>query len=258
MLTLHHMPGAICAQKVRVCLAEKGLDWDSRLVTGQLRTPEYLKLNPGGYVPTLVDDDRVVLESRIINEYLDDAYPQTPLMPASAFDRAQVSLWTKQIDDSLHLNVFTLSLAAGLLPHFLAMGPAELEANLPFDITKRERAFDIIEKRMDSRYVRVALQRFGKLISDMDEALTGSPWLAGDGYSLADVDFAPYAQRMEDLGLAFLWEDKPHVRRWIAQVRARPSHAEIVDRWVAPEMRARTLESAARASAGFRERFAAA
>ena len=59
MLMLYHFPGAICAQKVRVALAEKGLYWESRSVLRELRSPDYLRLNPHGYVRTLVHDLRV-------------------------------------------------------------------------------------------------------------------------------------------------------------------------------------------------------
>jgi|SRR5579871_6151058 len=251
MLTLYHFPGAICAQKVRVCLAEKQLSWESFIATGRLRAPEYLRLNPGGYVPTLVHDNRVVTESRVINEYLNDAFPEPTLLPSEPYDRARVALWTKQIDDSLHLNVFTLSLAAGLLPHFLTMSPEQLEANLPFDITKRERARDIIGKRMRSHYVAAALQRFAKLTKDMDTALQQSTWLVGETYTLADVDFTPYLQRLEHIGLASLWADKPALVRWIGQVRSRPSHVEVLDRWSTPEERTRIAANAQQAASQF-------
>lgn len=254
MLTLYHMPVAICAQKVRVCLAEKGVECESRLMTGQLRTAEYLKLNPAGYVPTLVHDDAVLTESRIINEYLEEAFDGPALMPTRPLERAQVALWTKQIDDTLHLNVFTLSLAVGRLPHFLAMDAAALQLNLPFDITKRERAFDIIEKRMNSRFVAVALERFRQLADDMDAALSRTAWLAGDAYTLADVDYAPYVQRMEDIGLAFLWEDRPNLRRWIDAVRARPSYDEIIERWTPAQARTGDADIKAHGEAEFRAR----
>jgi glutathione S-transferase len=59
MLMLHHFPGAICAQKVRVALAEKNLSWESRSVLRELRSPDYLRVNPHGYVPTLVYDGQI-------------------------------------------------------------------------------------------------------------------------------------------------------------------------------------------------------
>lgn len=122
MLALYHMPNAVCAQKVRICLAEKGLTWESSLVTGPaLRSLEYLAINPGGYVPTLVHDGRIITESRVISEYLDEAFPAPGLTPRDAFDRAGVRHWTKQSDDSLHLNVFVLTCALIFRP-MVALG----------------------------------------------------------------------------------------------------------------------------------------
>ena len=101
MLTLYHNDMSVCAQTVRLALAEKNIEYEAihlNLRTGDQRTPEYLKLNPKGVVPTLVNDDFVITESIVVNEYIDDAFPETPLKPDSAEDRARMRWWTKQID----------------------------------------------------------------------------------------------------------------------------------------------------------------
>ncbi len=78
MLQLYHNDMSTCAQKVWLTLAEKGLDWEGihfNLREGPQHRPDYLKLNPAGVVPTLIDDGRVVIESTVIMEYLDDRFP---------------------------------------------------------------------------------------------------------------------------------------------------------------------------------------
>ena len=76
MIELYHFWSSVCSVKVRMCLEEKGAEWQSRYVDlfrfDQLR-PEYLAINPDGVVPTLVHDGQPVHESSIINEYIDDA-----------------------------------------------------------------------------------------------------------------------------------------------------------------------------------------
>ena len=84
MLELYTHPLSPCAQKVRIVLAEKGLDFLSHhvdLPNKENLKPEYLRLNPLGEVPTLVHDSTPVIESSVICEYLDDAYPQIPIFP---------------------------------------------------------------------------------------------------------------------------------------------------------------------------------
>jgi glutathione S-transferase len=76
VIQLHHNGLSTCSQKVRLVLAEKGLEWQSRhldLWQGDQQRPPYLALNPGAVVPTLVDEGRVIIESSVIMEYLDDA-----------------------------------------------------------------------------------------------------------------------------------------------------------------------------------------
>jgi glutathione S-transferase len=93
MLALYHNDMSLCAQKVRVCLAENGLDWESRHLV--LRSAEhqqdwYLKLNRRAVVPTLMDDDKVIPESNVILEYLDERFPSPPLTPKDPYGRARM------------------------------------------------------------------------------------------------------------------------------------------------------------------------
>lgn len=112
MLDLYHNDMSSCAQKVRLTLAEKGLEWRGyhmNLRAGETRTDEYKKLNPKGVVPTLIDDGTVIIESSVILEYLDDAYPEPPVRPADPKARARMRLWTKQLDEGLHTDIGTIS-----------------------------------------------------------------------------------------------------------------------------------------------------
>src|SRR4051794_9729504 len=77
MLALYHNDMSLCAQKVRVGLAEKKLDWESRhlvLRAAEHQQPWYLELNRRAVVPTLIDGEKVIPESNVILEYLDEAY----------------------------------------------------------------------------------------------------------------------------------------------------------------------------------------
>jgi hypothetical protein len=101
MLTLYHNDMSVCAAKVRTALAAKKLDCNGvhlDLRRGDAQKPEYVKLNPNAVVPTLIHDGRVIIESTVICEYIDDQRPDQPLKPKDSFGRAQMRLWTKQLD----------------------------------------------------------------------------------------------------------------------------------------------------------------
>jgi glutathione S-transferase len=83
VLELYHNINSVCAQKVRVALKEKGQEPKEHLLTlqGDQNDPAYMKLNPNGVVPTLVHDGKVITESSLILYYIDEIFPDTPLMP---------------------------------------------------------------------------------------------------------------------------------------------------------------------------------
>ena len=85
MLELYHSINSVCAQKVRLALTEKKLEAKEHLMTlrGDQFDPAYMKLNPNAVVPTLVHDGDPITESSVILYYLDETFPQRPLMPAS-------------------------------------------------------------------------------------------------------------------------------------------------------------------------------
>ena len=84
-LTLYHHGPSTCSQKVRLILELKKLPYESKevnLLAGEQHDPEYVKLNPNHAVPTLVTNNGVLIESNLILEYLDDAFPEIPARPS--------------------------------------------------------------------------------------------------------------------------------------------------------------------------------
>ena len=105
MIRVHYAPPSIYGRKVLAVLEEKGLDYEiekMNFTSQDHLKPEYLKLNPNGEIPTLVDEDTVVYESTAIIEYLNDEYPEPPLMPEESAARAQV----RMVEDFCDLHVY--------------------------------------------------------------------------------------------------------------------------------------------------------
>jgi len=229
MLELYHSWDSFCSFKVRLCLAEKGLDWTGHyldLMAFDNLRPDYLKLNPNGVVPTLVDDGTVIVESSIINEYLDDQYPDVPLRPESARARARMRLWVQHEEDELFIAVRPASLNLMMKQVLGRYTEEELDERLAHH--PRQDRVGFLKKTFKAPYdpdaVEKSRRRLASALARMEETLSESPWLAGDIYSLADIAAAPVIARIEHLGMADLWQDLPGVGDWVGRLTARSAY----------------------------------
>ncbi len=105
-IVLYNAPRSSASRRVRLCLEEKGLPYESRTVDMERlehHSPEYLEINPDGVVPTMVHDGRPLHESGTICEYLDELHPDPPLRPVAPYDRALMRNWVRHIDGRIHL-----------------------------------------------------------------------------------------------------------------------------------------------------------
>ncbi len=99
MLELYHHGSSVCAAKVRLALAEKGLEWKGRyidILKGEQFEPDFLAVNPRAVVPALVDGGRVIVESSVICEYLEEKFPDPRLMPDDPGARAELGFLNKK------------------------------------------------------------------------------------------------------------------------------------------------------------------
>lgn len=228
MLELYHANHSTCSQKVRICLAEKGLEYESRLIDLGAReqiAPEYLKLNPNGVVPTLVHDGRTVIDSSVICEYLEETFPDPPLSPSDPYERARMRAWMRYIEEVPTAAVRFPSFNMAFLPRFDGLDDEGFAAEQA-DVRPLRKGFF---RRM-SRHgfpdedVRASFEQIEKTAARMADALADGPWLLGETYSLADIIVAPLIDRMNDLGFSDLWEQGyPAVTDWYARMRDRPA-----------------------------------
>jgi glutathione S-transferase len=234
ILELYHNHISVCAQKVRLVLAEKGLSWKGHhfdLRRGEHLNPDYLKLNPKGVVPTLIHDGTVLVESTAINEYLDEVFPEPPLKPKDPVGRARMRVWTKLVDEGIHPATTTITFATTFRGMMLQKTPQELEDHLRRmpDLEKRELQRQLIDKGVDSPLVVKAIKLYDKTFDAMEKALAERLWLVGDSYSLADVAYTPYLTRFDDLGMAEMWEvSRPRLGDWFARIKKRPNYATAI------------------------------
>ncbi len=230
MITLYQFGNSVCCQKVRITMAEKGLDWDTieiDLFRSEQYDPKYLALNPKGVVPTIVHDGKPVIELTLICEYLDETFPDPPLMPPDPLGRTRMRLWSKMVDEGLHEGVTEISFSAMFRERMKNMPDDIREARFRNvgDPRRRDRFRSTYELGVDSPFVLHAVFAYEKAFKTMEGALgEGGPWLQGARPTLADVNMMPYAARLAYLGLLDVWtSDRPRVRDWWARTQDWPA-----------------------------------
>ena len=232
MVELYHNIISVCAQKVRIVLSEKRVTWTNHhlsLARGEQLTPEFKRMNPRGVVPVLVHDGNIIVESSVICSYLDEVFPDPSLMPKSPVERAAMRLWCKLPDDILHMACATVSFAISFgqqLKKQMGDGLEERLMKMP-DPARRDRQRALIEKGIETPFFRDHIKVFEKTFGEMEGQLAKTQWLASDMYTLADAEITPYVERIDRLGLAAMWDDRPRVANWFSRIKARPSFQAI-------------------------------
>ncbi len=196
MIKLYDFPMSPRARKVRIALAEKGLQYEKVTVDitkGEQKKPEFLAINPNGKVPALQDDGTSIYESSIIMEYLNDKYPNPPLLPADPGQRAR----------------------ARVLLHY---------GDNPFDSACAAIVGEVFFKpkgQADQNAIAKAKQDLTACFERLEKELGNNDYLAGS-FSLADVSFASWAPLFGPLQV----EVPTHcsrVKAWLSRLAERAS-----------------------------------
>jgi glutathione S-transferase len=235
MLTLYHYWSSVCSQKARLCLAEKGLEWESRHVDlfndFDHWKPEYVALNRKAVVPTLDHDGRLLIESNVIIEYLDDAFPENPLKPDDPYERARMRLWIYDSEEIAHKHVNTASYnprhAVRLATRYSADELATVMSGHP-NPEIRERVVRRAREGVPPEEEEFAYQALGALLDRMEADLAGGPWLVGGMYTLANISMASYVNRIDALPRPEMLSPslRPRVADWWQRLQARPGFVE--------------------------------
>lgn len=230
MMVLYHALHSTCSQKVRICLYEKALEWESRLVAldrNEHLTKDYLALNPNGVVPTLVHDGQPIVDSSVICEYLDERFPAPPLVPSEPVERARMRAWMRYFEEVPTAAVRVPSFNGAFLYRFRGLN-AEQFREQQADVRPLRKQF---YRRMGpsgfSRTdVQASIEQLSATLDRMETALSRGPWLLGAMYSLADIVVAPLIDRMVDLGIEEIWGagTRPAVNRWRARMLERAAY----------------------------------
>jgi glutathione S-transferase len=197
MMKLYDFLPCPFGQKVRIVLAEKGLAYELvqiDLAQGEQRKPDFLRLNPFGRVPVLVDEELTIYDSTVIAEYLEDEYPEPPLLAAVGASSARAR--ARSLEDFAD---------ASFTPQV---------GQLMAELTKPE-------SERDAARVQRLQQLVERMLTFLNHELQGQEYLTGQ-FSVADIAFVPRLVVLRDLGVE-AGQNRSNVEAWLQRLIERPS-----------------------------------
>lgn len=198
MLTLYHLWLSPPCRLVRLILEEKGLEYDLLAEKIWERRPEFLKLNPTGEVPVLVNGKNHIAGFTAIIEFLEETSPSPPLLPSDAHARAEVRRLVEWFLFKFKKEVSDPLLSEKVLKKYLKLG-------VP-----------------DTDIIRAGQTNLGHHMAYLSHLTGEMNYLAGDEFGLADLAAAAHISTVDYLG-EINWADYPDVREWYAKVKSRKS-----------------------------------
>ncbi|MGE4313425.1 MAG: glutathione S-transferase family protein [Pseudobdellovibrionaceae bacterium] len=199
MRTLYHLWLQPFSRKVRIVLAEKGLEFQTQIEKVWERRTEFLALNPAGDVPVLVEPDGTTLaNSAVICEYLEEVYPEISLLGLDPVQRAEVRRLVGWFDVKFNREVTDNLFGEKLMKSVLHLG----EPHGP-------------SVRAGHANIHYHLDYIGFLIERRQ-------WLAGEHFSLADIAAAAHLSAIDYIG-DVPWDEHHAARDWYSRIKSRPS-----------------------------------
>lgn len=204
MRILYHVPLSPFARKVRLVLAEKRLPFELRVEKVWERRPEYLELNPACTVPTLIEDNGLVIpDSSVICEYLDEAYPDTALLGRNMAERVEARRLAAWFDQKFFDEVTHNLLWEKHMKQALRLGPPDAGA------------------------LRAGYANLKQHLNHIGWLAEHRKWLGGANLSLADFAAAAQLSALDFIGDVD-WSLSPPAKDWYARVKSRPSFRAIL------------------------------
>jgi glutathione S-transferase len=199
MRKLYHLWLSPFSRKVRVALKEKGLDFELVVEETWKRREDFLGLNPAGLVPVLVEHDgRVLCESTPICEYLDEVYPNRPLIGLDPAGRAETRRLVNWFDLKFGREVTLNLVHEKVMKRIIGLGEPDAGA------------------------IRAGHQNMHYHLDYIGYLALRRTWLAGDLFGLADIAAAAQISCVDYLG-DVPWADYAPAKDWYARVKSRPS-----------------------------------
>jgi glutathione S-transferase len=229
MLTLYSFGPAANSLKPLLALYEKGLEFEPRYLDPtrfEQHEDWFKRINPNAQVPALDHDGRIITESTVICEYLEDVFPEAPqLRPEDPFMCAQMRIWTKWVDEYFCWCVSTIGWERRISRIARSVSEEEFEklvARIP--LQEQQVKWRNARNGFDPAVLAEEMRKIGYSVRKLETRLSESQWLAGDTYSLADICNFAIAQTMDSSFPEFInAQATPHILDWLSRIRQRPA-----------------------------------
>jgi len=228
MLEVYHAEPVANTMKVLICLKEKQLDFVSHYVNLLLfeqHEPEFVAINPNGQVPVLVHDGNVITESTVINEYLEDVFPEIPLRPSDPLWCARMRTWSKFVDDYFCPALSMIGWHRMVRKVAQSLDKDQLDevlAKIPLK-RQRDKWATVAGESFSEQELAESRRRLGVSIDKMELMLGESEWLAGPEFSLADANSYSMVAGVRRLHPDLITvNEAPRCNDWLDRMEARP------------------------------------
>ncbi len=204
MRSLYHVPLCPFCRKIRLALAEKKLDHTLIFEPVWKKNEDFLEINPAGTVPVLIDlNEKVIIDSYAISEYLDEAYSGDSLIGRDPFERAETRRLVAWFEDKFNREVTKPIVHEKALKRLFGQGGP--------DSTVLRAGKAALDEHMD--YIAWLVERRN--------------WLSGDHLSLADLTGAAHLSVLDYIG-HIAWDTYPEVKSWYARLKSRPGFRSLL------------------------------
>lgn len=203
MAKLYHLPLSPFCRKVRLHLAEKKIECELIEERYWERDPDFLRRNPAGKIPVLKMDGKIMAESSAICEYIEEKYPEPPLMPETPEDRFEVRRLISWFDDKFHHEVTSKLLYERVNKKIMRQG-------FP-----------------DSTNVKAGAKAIKYHLDYLHWLLDHRRWLAGDMMTMADFAAAAHLSALDYISDVD-WNRSEPVKDWYAKIKSRPAFRNIL------------------------------
>lgn len=229
-IVIYDFANSPCCRRVKIVLLEKGLEYKCEIVNlsrMEQKSAAYLKINPNGLVPSMSHNGRLMYESGVICDYLEDAFPQQRLYPEGDAERNQLYEW-QNLELAMAKDYRTIMYAVVMGPlHHIAcsleefLAKARLATDNPAHLEWEEKIWrlQVLGPQQQAEYRR----RLHRYLMRVENALAGRDFLVGNSYSLADIITYPRLRMFPIIGIPLSEKKYPNTLRWMGLMEQRPA-----------------------------------